>query len=217
MQFYVAASAADLVERWAADAGARVSVNAAASSTLARQIEAGAPADLYLSANVQWMDRLDHGGLLAPGTRSDLLRNELVIATPRDDGLADGADADLPGAIKRCVSLADPDHVPAGQYALQVLKKRGWWDKLEGRVVPAADVRAALMMLARGECDAGLVYATDLLASPRVRRLGPATEHDPVVYPVAAMKGRATPEVHRLLQYMSGTAAQATARKRGFH
>ena len=212
----MAASAAGLVEQWAADAGTRVSVNAAASSTLARQIEAGAPADLYLSANVQWMDRLDRAGQLEPGTRTDLLRNELVIATPRQDGLPDGADADLPANIRRCVAMADPDHVPAGKYARQVLEARGWWDGLQGRLVPAADVRAALMLLARGECDAGLVYATDLIASPKVRRLGPAPEHDPIVYPVAAIKGRATAAVRSFLGYIGSPPAQAVARARGF-
>ena len=230
IRFFVAASAAELVGAWAEDAraagavgtGVRVEVNAAASSTLARQIEAGAPADLFLSANVQWMDRLERAGLLEAGTRVDLLRNELVIATPKLDGLPDGADADLPGNIKRCVALADPEHVPAGRYARQVLEARGWWAPLQGRLVPAADVRAALALLGRGECEAGLVYATDLLAEPRVRRLGPATEHDPVVYPVAAIKGRTGAgggvgeAVRSLLKYMGSPAARAAAQARGF-
>jgi molybdate transport system substrate-binding protein len=194
----------------------QVEINAAASSTLARQIEAGAPADLFLSADVQWMDRLEKLGALAPGTRRDLLRNELVIATPKTDGLPPGAERDLPAAVKRCVALADPEHVPAGRYAKQVLQARGWWDALQGRMVPAADVRAALALLVRSECEAGFVYATDIVAAPSVRRLGAAPEHDPIVYPVAAVKGRVTPAVKAFLDYIASDAAQAAARARGF-
>lgn len=163
----------------------------ASSSTLARQIASGAPSELFISANLEWMDWLEEQGI-AVQQRADLLQNRLALIAPAASDAADftpGEDGNLEsllGANDR-LSVGDPDHVPAGIYARQALEALGEWQALEPRLARASDVRGALALVERGETPAGIVYQTDAEASEGVRTLGlfPLDSHDPVVYPVA--------------------------------
>ena len=143
----------------------------AGSSALARQIDAGAPADLFVSASPRWMDYLQERRRIDAETRFDLLANRLVVVTPAGSGLEvqPRPGFDLAGVFRGRLAVGDPDHVPAGIYARQALQALGWWPALEHRLAPAPDVRAALLYVERGECEAGVVYATDAAISRRVR------------------------------------------------
>ena len=194
----------------------------ASSSTLARQIESGAPANLFASADEQWADELDKKGLLAPGTRKDLLGNELVLVVPKDRArtVAINRDLDLQALLgpDGRIATGDPAHVPAGIYAKQALTRLGLWNRVENRIAGAPDVRAALLLVERGEAPAGIVYGTDAAASSGVAVAGvfPADSHDPVTYPFAVVKDGDTPDTRALLQFLAGPEAQAVWRKRGF-
>lgn len=192
----------------------------ASSATLARQIASGAPADLYISANVLWMDYLDERRLLAAGTRENLLGNSLVLIAPETEEIAVQMDPsfDLATSFPGRLALGDPDHVPAGQYARQALEHMGWWPAVEDRLAPAADVRAALMYVARGQCSMGVVYATDAAISDAVKVLAhfPAGAHDRIIYPVAAVRGRHGDRTKALIGYLKSEAAAAVFRRHGF-
>ncbi len=198
--------------------GMRLSV--ASSSTLAKQIAAGAPADIYFAANAEWMNYLQARQHIERDTRVELLGNALVVIAPKQAPFAVGwaRDFDFTGAFAGRLALGDPDHVPAGQYARQVLKKLGWWPALKNRIAAAPDVRAALVYVERGECAAGLVYATDAAQSDRVITLAtvPDSLHRPIVYPAAIVKGRASAQVRALFAFFSSQTAAAIFRKHGF-
>lgn len=214
------AALTEVIEGPAAAEGLQARLVFGASSTLARQIAAGAPADLYLSASAEWMDYLEQEGMMAAGTRVDFLGGDLVLIAPKGEGFTVdwGPGFSLARALTGRLALADPDHVPAGVYARQALIHLGWWDDLRRRLAPATDVRAALAFVERGECSAGIVYATDALASQRIELLGriPADSHDPVVYPLAAIRGRDTPLVRRLLAFLQSTSSLELFARRGF-
>ena len=191
----------------------------ASSSTLAKQIEAGAPADLYISADQQWMDYLQTRRLIDNASRTNLLGNELVliapIAQPRTVTMKKGTDLAASFTGKLC--MGDPSHVPAGIYGQQALQSLGWWDALAKRVVGTEDVRTALAFVQRGECPLGVVYATDAAASTQVMMAGrfPASAHDPIIYPVALLP-RASAEARDFYRYLQGDAAKAIYRQAGF-
>ena len=194
----------------------------AASSTLARQIEQGAPANLFASADEKWMDTLDQHGLLAPGTRFNLLANQLVLIVPKDRARTIAVDdkldlAALLGPTGR-LSVGDPAHVPAGLYAKDALTHLGLWNQAEPRLARGEDVRAALRLVELGEAPAGIVYATDAAASDKVAVAGvfPSGSHEPIVYPFALIKGADTPAAQALLAFMRGPQGQAVFHKRGF-
>ena len=222
---FAAASTTDAVteiaELYAAESGVAVRPVFAASSTLARQIVQGAPADLYLSANPRWMDHLAERELVAPDSRLDLLGNALVLIAP----LASGAEVeiaagfDLGGLLDgRPLALADPDHVPAGIYAKAALAHLGVWPQAAGRTAYAANVRAALALVDRGESAAGVVYATDAAIARNVRVLGrfPAGSHPPIRYPLAMIAGRRSAAVAAFHAFLQGPEAAARFRARGF-
>jgi molybdate transport system substrate-binding protein len=190
----------------------------AASSTLAKQIARGAPADLYISANVAWMDYLAERGAIDPASRVDLLGNRLVlVASPMSP--VSGDLAKLPEALgERRLAIGDPAHVPAGIYAKQSLQALGLWAKVADRAAFAADVRAALALVGRGEAAAGIVYATDARISDQVNRVAalPADSHPPIRYPLARVDGAAGPEVRRLYDFFRSNKAQAIFRDHGF-
>ena len=150
--------------------GLSLRMSFAGSSILAKQIALGAPADIYFSANVKWMDFLATEKLLEPNTRINLLGNALVIISPKNEkfDIEPHADFDFSSAFDGQLALGDPSHVPAGIYAVEALKKLGWWTLLKNRIAPAMDVRGALTLVARGECAAGIVYATDATISDGV-------------------------------------------------
>ena len=212
----------DLDTLWRAAGHAKLRLNFASSSTLARQIEQGAPANLFASADEQWADYLDTRGLLAPGTRADLLANDLVLVVPRDRArqvpIGPGLDLSaLLGADGR-LAVGDPAHVPAGIYAQQALTRLGVWGEAEPRLARAADVRGALLLVERGEAPAGIVYGTDASASTGVAVAGtfPPSSHDPVTYPFAIVRAGDTPEARAFLAFVAGPQARDVFTKRGF-
>jgi molybdate transport system substrate-binding protein len=192
----------------------------AGSATLARQIEAGAPADLYVSADTAWMDRLAATGRIDLPTRVDLLGNALVLIAPRGAGFK----AELrPGtplaqAFGGRLCTGEPGVVPVGTYAREALTWLGAWQALEPRLVGTEDVRAALAFVERGHCAAGIVYATDARSSTRVDIVAtfPAASHRPIVCPAALLRG-ATPEGRAFFDYLAESAeARAVFERLGF-
>jgi molybdate transport system substrate-binding protein len=179
-------------DAWAAKGHPRPVLSFAASSVLARQVEAGAPADLFLSADEPWMDFLAANKLIVPGTRTGFLTNTLVLVAPRAQPfkLAITPGFALAAALGNGrLAMADPDAVPAGKYGKAALTHLGVWRSVESKVVRAENVRAALLLVARDEAAAGIVYATDARATPDVVVVGsfPATSHAPIVYPLAQL------------------------------
>jgi molybdate transport system substrate-binding protein len=199
--------------------GARLVVNFAASSDLARQIQAAEKADLFFSADEADMDRLAEAGLLEPSSRKTILSNRLVVVGPADSTLTIRSASDLARAAVRRLSLANPEAVPAGKYARAWLVKAGQWDALKDRVVPAVDVRAALAAVESGLLEAGVVYATDAAVSKKVRILYevPAEEGPSISYPIAMLRGRPHPDqVKKMEACLTGEDAMKAFRARGF-
>lgn len=193
-----------------------------ASSALARQIDQGAPANVYLSADERWMSWLQERNLLVPGTRRNLLRNSLVLIVPKDRArkVTIGPNLDLAALLGPDGRLAtgEPATVPVGIYAEQALRTLGLWDKAQSRLAPAENVRAALLLVERGEAAAGIVYATDAAASRKVAVAGtfPESSHDPITYPVALVRGGDTPEAGAVLAFLEGPEARAAFERYGF-
>lgn len=194
----------------------------ASSSTLARQIEQGAAADLFMSADEEWMDYLAQRGLIATETRVAPLSNALALVAPfgqaRPVTVAPGLDlAALLGPGGRLVT-GDPAHVPVGRYAKQALERLGLWAVAEPRLARAENVRAALLLVERGEAPYGIVYATDAAVAPKVRVVGtfPADSHSPISYPMAVVKARDSTAARALLAELTGPKAKAVYGKLGF-
>ncbi len=194
----------------------------ASTSTLARQIDQGAPADIFFAANEAWMDHLAARDQLAPGTRGDLLTNQLVLVTPRLAAIeynfarAQGLSAAL-GSGR--LAIADPEGVPAGIYARQALVERGEWDSVEGQLVFGDSVRTVLNWVASAEVSAAIVYRSDALSTMSIVTLGTYTDanHDPIRYPVAIIAGRDTrPAVLAFFAYLQGPEARAIFEDYGF-
>jgi molybdate transport system substrate-binding protein len=191
--------------------------NFGSSGILAGQIAQGAPVDVFLSAATKPMDTLEENGLLATGSRRTLLRNSLVLIAPRDSHLRDFQG--LTDQSIRVIALGDPASVPAGQYGRQTLASLGVWGRINSKLVLGKDVRQVLTYVETGQADAGLVYATDALASTKIRVVASAPEssHEPIVYPAAVVKGSHGEEAaRRFVEYLAGPAAQATFKKYGF-
>jgi molybdate transport system substrate-binding protein len=193
-----------------------------ASSTLARQIEQGAPANVFASADEKWMDHLADRKLIAANSRKDLLGNDVVLIVPanRPQHVTIAPGFDLLGLLGKDGRLAvgDPTHVPVGIYAEQSLRKLGMWEAIQPRLARAEDVRAALRFVELGEAPAGIVYATDAAVSKGVSIAGtfPANSHDPVVYPFAVVKTGDNPEARALMSFLEGPAAREMFVRRGF-
>lgn len=192
----------------------------AASSALARQIEASGGADIFVSADRDWMDYLDNKGLTAHATRKDLLGNHLVLIAPAASGVrvTIAPHFDLLGALAGGrLAVADPDTVPAGKYARSALIALGVWNSVADRLAQAENVRVALAYVARGEAPLGIVYATDAMAEPKVKVLGrfPDDTHPPIVYPIALTRD-ARPEAKAFLDFLEGPEAAAIFAKAGF-
>ncbi|MEP6941426.1 MAG: molybdate ABC transporter substrate-binding protein [Betaproteobacteria bacterium] len=201
--------------------GDKVVVSYAGSNALARQIESGAPADVFISADLEWMDYLDTRALLAPKSRIELLRNRLVLVAPADSNivLPIGPGFPLAGALgSQRLALANPDSVPAGKYAKAALQALGVWDAVRGKLARTENVRAALVLVARGETPLGIVYATDAAAEPKVRVVGTFGEatHPPIVYAIAVVGGTRSPVTGALVTYLASPAARPTWERYGF-
>jgi len=218
---FAAASLTDALKQistqYQAEAGDRIVLNLGASSALARQIQEGAPADLFFSADEEKMDLLEKGGLLARGTRRVLLSNSLVAVVPADSAAPIQSPRDLAG-LKR-LALAETRTVPAGIYARKFLESEGLWEAVKGRVVPVENVRAALAAVEAGNADAAIVYKTDALISKRVKT---AFEIPPqpafyISYPAAVLKEARQPEAaRRFLAQLGSEKARDIFRAHGF-
>lgn len=205
---------------WQAQGHPAPRLSFASSSTLARQIEGGAPADVFFSADQDWMDYLATRSLIAPPTRADLLGNSLVLVGPKGSApvrIQSGMDlAGLSAGLP--IATGDPDHVPVGRYAQQALEKLGLWDWAQGHLARADSVRAALALVERGESRLGIVYATDAAVSKGVGVLGtfPAGSHAAITYPVAVVADHARPEVLAFRAFLAGPQAAEVFRRYGF-
>jgi molybdate transport system substrate-binding protein len=196
--------------------GTRVPFSFAGSNALARQIEAGAPADVFVSANRERMDELERAGLVRPADRVNLLSNALVVVLAPTSHLVLRARADLLGV--RRLALGDPQAVPAGIYARQWLERIGLWDRLRGRVVPTLDVRAALVAVDSGAADAGIVYRTDAAMARHARVglevTGPAAPR--IVYPAALLAASSSPDARAFFDHLESAEARAVFERFGF-
>ena len=201
--------------------GVPVRVSYAASSALARQIEQGAPADVFFSADLEWMDYLQKRNRLDVATRRSLLGNRLVLIAPR----ASKAQVDLRRPATLLAALGDgrlavgqTRTVPAGKYAKASLESLSLWNGVRPRLAESESVRAALMLVARGETPLGIVYASDAKAEPGVRVVAtfPEDSHPPIVYPVAALRGARAAQAARFVQWLASPDADALFTKRGF-
>lgn len=212
----------DVAVLWTQAGHAPLRLSFASSSTLARQVENGAPANLFASADDQWMDYLAGKGLIAADTRRALLGNDLVLVVPADKPVhvSIGPGFDLPGLLGADGRLAvgDPAHVPVGIYAAQALRRLGLWDAVQMRLARAEDVRGALLLVERGEAPAGIVYSTDAAVSNAVAVAGlfPDSSHDPISYPFAVVRSGDTPEARALLAFLAGPQARTVFVRRGF-
>jgi molybdate transport system substrate-binding protein len=212
----------DISAQWVKDGHPALRMSFSASSTLARQIDQGAPANVFASADEKWMDFLAEKGELAAGTRKDLLGNDLVLVVPASKPLhvTIAPSFNLMGLLGPDGRLAvgDPVHVPVGIYAAQAMKKLGWWDSVERHLARTDDVRAGLLLVERGEAPAGIVYSTDAAASQAVMVAGtfPADSHDPISYPFAVTKSGDNADARALLAFLAGPQARAIFVQRGF-
>src|SRR5271166_5887780 len=212
----------DVSAQWAQAGHKPLRLSYASSSTLARQIEQGAPANLFASADEKWMDYLAEKNLIVPDTRKDLLGNDLVLVVPagKPVHVNIGPGFDLVGLLgpNGRLAVGDPAHVPVGLYAAQALKKLGLWDCIFARLARTDDVRAGLLLVERGEAPAAIVYGTDAAVSKGVMVAGifPASSHDAITYPFALVKAGDTPDAHALMTFLQGSQARAVFVQRGF-
>ena len=210
----------DVAAAWQKETGQGTAISYAASSTLAKQIEQDAPAQIFISADEDWMNYLAGKGPIKLETRSNLLGNELVLIAPKDSAVA----LDLkPGAdLARALgggrlAIGNVDSVPAGKYGKAALEKLGLWSAVSGKLAEAGSVRAALLLVSRGEAELGVVYKTDAAADPKVKTVAtfPAGSHPPIVYPVALTQ-KAGPAAAAFLAYMKSEAAARFFKAQGF-
>lgn len=203
----------------AANPSVTIAANYGASGTLQLQIEQGAPVDVFFSAAPKQMDALETKGLLLEGTRKDLLRNEVVLIVPKDSTLGISSFRDLTRADVKQVALGEPVAVPAGQYAKEVLTSLGIYDAVNAKAILGKDVRQVLTYVETGNVDAGIVYATDAMSSPKVKVVAtaPAKSHAPVIYPGAVIKASKNPAAARaLLDFLASPQGLAIFQKYGF-
>jgi len=192
----------------------------AASSTLAKQIESGAPAEIFISADLEWMDYVETRSLIKKDSRRNLVGNTLVLIAPARQPVTLKIAPGFPLAARlgsSRLAVADPAAVPAGKYAKAALTALGVGDSVSSRLAPAENVRAALVLVERGESPLGIVYRTDAVADPGVTVVDafPASSHPPIVYPVA-LTSTATPNASRVLDYLTGPAARTVFARQGF-
>ncbi|MBF6024449.1 molybdate ABC transporter substrate-binding protein [Lysobacter niastensis] len=211
----------DIAAAWEKAGHPKPSLAYAASSALAKQIEAGAPADVFASADLTWMDYLDQRDKLVPGTRASVLGNSLVMIVPKGQGFPVRMTRgfDIANAFRGRLCTGEPGVVPVGIYAQEALQNLGWWDALKPRIVGTDDVRTALAFVERGECPLGIVYATDAKISQKIEVLAtfPQNTHKPIVYPFAAVKG-GRPEAQAFLRFVQDSStAVAIFEKYGFN
>ncbi len=223
VRVFAAASLTDalteLAQGWQRAGHAAPALDFASSGTLARQIDAGAPADLFASADLRWMDYLDARGRIDRASRRNLLGTSLVLIAPAGSAVQVEMRPQFPigSAFSGKLCAGEPGTVPAGIYAQQALERLGWWPALRDRIVGTEDVRNTLAFVERGECALGIVYATDASISHKVRVVArfPADSHAPIVYPFALVNG-ARPDAAAFLRFLSSPAAAPVFQHYGF-
>ena len=211
----------EIAGQWQRQTGKKVAISYAASNNLIKQIEQGAPADIFFSADTDWMDYGQQKGLIKPDTRTELLGNRIVIVAPKDSTVkADiGPGLDLAAALKGGrLAMASVDAVPAGKYGKAALEKLGAWDGVKDKIAQAENVRAALLFVARGEAPLGIVYQTDAASEPAVQIVGtfPDDTHPPIIYPVAMTKESTSPDALAFLNFIQSLAARPAFERQGF-
>jgi molybdate transport system substrate-binding protein len=206
---------------WQKESGKRAVLSYAASSALARQIESGAPADIFISADLDWMDWLQQRKLIDAASRETLLDNSLVLVAPADSKIefkiAPGANLAATLGNGR-LAVGEVNSVPAGKYAKEALEKLGMWQSVANKLAPSPDVRSALNFVARGEAQLGIVYATDAKAEPRVKVVDtfPPDSHAPILYPAALTAASRNPDAKALLAYLRSSTAVSEFKAQGF-
>ncbi len=203
------------------DAGHRIVVSYGASSALAKQIEGGAPADIFISADLDWMDYVAEHKLIKPETRFNLLGNKLVLVARADSSikLTIGPNFPLAQALGNDrLAMAEPSAVPAGKYGKAALEALGVWPSVAGKIAPAQDVRATLLLVSRGEAPLGIVYQTDAAADKGVRIVGafPELSHPPIIYPIAVTMTSTNPGAAAYIAFLKSPAAKPAFEKQGF-
>ncbi|MFA7586888.1 MAG: molybdate ABC transporter substrate-binding protein [Novosphingobium sp.] len=211
----------DAAGAWTARGHPRPVISFAGSSALARQIEAGAPADLFISADEEWMDHVSGKRLIRNSSRVSFLSNRLVLVAPAASHarLTIGRGFPLARALgKGRLAMADPDSVPAGRYGRAALTSLGVWTSVSGKVARAENVRAALALVERGEAPFGIVYATDARASSRVRVVAvfPTNSHPAITYPIAALRTSRNPQAEAFRSFLVSREGRAIFARRGF-
>jgi molybdate transport system substrate-binding protein len=222
---FAAASLKDALDavnaEWKKESGKEATISYAASSALAKQIEQGAPADIFVSADEDWMNYLADRKLIKPETRFDLVGNKLVLIAPKDSKLAATISSGFPLASllgDGHLAMADTASVPAGKYGKAALEKLGVWDGVKDKIAQAENVRAALSLVSRGEAPLGIVYATDAKSDPKVKVLDtfPESTHAPILYPIAITAASSNAEAPSFLAYLKTAAAQTAFEAQGF-
>ena len=222
---FAAASLKDALDainaEWQKESGKQATISYAASSALAKQIEQGAPADIFVSADEDWMNYLADRKLIKPETRFDLVGNKLVLIAPKDSKLTATIASGFPLASLLAdghLAMADTASVPAGKYGKAALEKLGVWDAVKGRIAQAENVRAALALVSRGEAPLGIVYATDAKSDPKVKVLDifPESTHAPILYPIAITASSTNKEAPSFLTYLKTASAQSVFEAQGF-
>ena len=207
--------------QWQKDTGKKALISYGASSTLAKQIEQGAPAQMFISADLDWMDYLAQRNLIKPETRSNLLGNRIVLIAPNDKAqpidIKPGFDLAKALGDGR-LSMANVDSVPAGKYGKAALEKLGVWNSVSGKLAQAENVRAALLLVSRGETPLGIVYQTDAAADPNVKIVGtfPEDTHPSIIYPIALTATANNPNAAVFLDYVRSAKAKPLFEAQGF-
>jgi molybdate transport system substrate-binding protein len=212
----------DIAAAWTKETGKTAPrISYGASSALAKQLEQAAPADLFISADIDWMDYVEKKDLIKKDTRVNLLSNKIVLIAPKDSKVAldikpgfDLAKALAGGKL----AMANVDAVPAGKYGKAALEKLGAWNGVKDNIAQAENVRAALLLVARGEALLGIVYSTDAAAEPNVKIVGafPADSHPPIIYPAAETKDSKSTDAKAFLNYLKSSKARPAFEKQGF-
>jgi molybdate transport system substrate-binding protein len=206
---------------WKADTSKEATLTYAASNALAKQIEAGAPADVFVSADLTWMKYLSDRGLIAKGSNIQLLGNEIVLVAPKDSKI----DLKIENGFKLTdavgtgkLAMANVESVPAGKYGKVALEKLGVWASVEGKVAQAENVRAALKLVDLGEAPLGIVYATDAKVDAAVKVVGtfPADSHAPIIYPAGIVAASKNSDAAKFLKYLQSDKAKAIFEGQGF-
>jgi molybdate transport system substrate-binding protein len=211
----------DITTQWQRETGKKVVVSYAASNTLIKQIEQGAPADIFMSADLDWMNYGQQKNLVKPDTRVNLLGNRIVLVAPKDANISINIQPgfDLAALLKGGrLAMGNVDAVPAGKYGKAALEKLGAWDGVKDKLAQAESVRAALLLVSRGEAPLGIVYQTDAASDPGVKIVGtfPEDSHPPIIYPIALTTDSTNPDAQAFFNYLRSAAARPAFERQGF-